>query len=190
MNPLLHASSILAGIVVALGLITAVYAYLVGSVQTDIKSALSFASLAQVGLIVAEIGLGAWIPILWYVALVHLLGHACLRTLQFVRAPSLLQDYRHLEDAIGAGCSGRESCGCACSPGGRRSGSTASPSNAVISTRSSRGSSRRPFVGVFSWFDRLERRWTGLIQPPRKEEPLPQKGPEPQRQTAAAEVRS
>lgn len=101
MSPLLAASPPLAAVVLALGLMTAGYAYLVGSVQTDIKSALSFASLVQVGLIVAEIGLGAWVPLLWYVALVHLLGHACLRTLQFVRAPSLLQDYRHLENAIG-----------------------------------------------------------------------------------------
>ena len=61
-----------------------VFAHLAGSVQTDIKSALSFASLSQVGLIVAEIGLG-----FRYVALVHILGHACLRTLQFVgRRPS------------------------------------------------------------------------------------------------------
>ena len=73
-----------------------VRAYLAGSVQTDIKSALSFASLTQVGIIVAEIGCG-----LRYVALIHILGHACLRTLQFVRAPSLLQDYRTLENAIG-----------------------------------------------------------------------------------------
>jgi NADH-quinone oxidoreductase subunit L len=96
MAPVLDASPTLAGVVLALGLLTAIYAYLVGSVQTDIKSALSFASLAQVGLIVAEIGLG------WrYVPLVHLLGHACLRTLQFLRAPTLLQDYRHMENAIG-----------------------------------------------------------------------------------------
>ena len=47
-----------ARLVVALGLATAVFAYLAGSVQTDIKSALSFASLSQVGIIVAEIGLG------------------------------------------------------------------------------------------------------------------------------------
>ncbi len=44
-------------------------AYLAGSVQTDIKRALSFASLTQVGIIVAEIGFGAWEPFLWYVAL-------------------------------------------------------------------------------------------------------------------------
>jgi NAD(P)H-quinone oxidoreductase subunit 5 len=36
-----------------------------------------------------------------YVALFHLLSHACLRTLQFVRAPTLLQDYHTLENAIG-----------------------------------------------------------------------------------------
>ena len=65
--------------------------------QTDIKSALSFASLTQVGIIVAEIGAGRSV----YVALVHLLGHACLRTLQFLRAPTLLHDYHLLENAIG-----------------------------------------------------------------------------------------
>ena len=43
-------------LVVVLGLTTALLAYLAGSVQTDIKSALSFASLSQVGIIVAEIG--------------------------------------------------------------------------------------------------------------------------------------
>ncbi len=96
MSPLIEASVWLAVVVVALGLSTAVLAYLVGSVQTDIKSALSFACLSQVGLIVAEIGLG-----LRYIALVHVLGHACLRTLQFIRAPSLLHDYHTLESAIG-----------------------------------------------------------------------------------------
>jgi NAD(P)H-quinone oxidoreductase subunit 5 len=101
-SPLLAVSDWLAGIVVALGLVTALYAYVTGSVQTDIKSALSFASLAQVGIIVAEIGVGVWVPFMWYVAVVHLVGHACMRTLQFVRAPSLLTDYRTLENAIGA----------------------------------------------------------------------------------------
>jgi NAD(P)H-quinone oxidoreductase subunit 5 len=101
-TPLLEKSTALAAVVIAAGLATALFAHLAGSVQTDIKSALSFASLAQVGVIVAEVGLGRWAPLLWYVALVHLLGHACLRTLQFLRAPSLLQDYRRLENATGA----------------------------------------------------------------------------------------
>jgi NAD(P)H-quinone oxidoreductase subunit 5 len=97
MSPLLDESMLLSAVVVVVGLATAVYAYLVGSVQTDIKTALTFASLVQVGLIVAEIGFG-----LRYIALIHLLGNACLRTLQLIRAPSLLQDYHRLENAIGA----------------------------------------------------------------------------------------
>jgi NADH-quinone oxidoreductase subunit L len=101
LSPLIAVSLWLAIAIVLLGLTTALYAYLTGTVQTDIKSALSFASLAQVGVIVAEIGLGHWVPFLWYVALFHLLGHAFLRTLQFVRAPTFLQDMRLLENAIG-----------------------------------------------------------------------------------------
>jgi NAD(P)H-quinone oxidoreductase subunit 5 len=96
-GPLLAASFWLSTGVVALGLTTALFAYLAGSVQTDIKSALSFAALSQVGLIIAEIGFG------WsYLALVHLLGHACLRTLQFIRAPTVLHDYHLLENALGS----------------------------------------------------------------------------------------
>ncbi len=95
-SSLLAASFWLSATVVALGLATALFAYLAGNVQTDIKSALSFAALCQVGLIVAETGLG------WdYLALIHLLGHACLRTLQFIRAPTLLHDYHSLENALG-----------------------------------------------------------------------------------------
>jgi NAD(P)H-quinone oxidoreductase subunit 5 len=95
-SPLLDTSMWLSAAVVLIGLATAIYAHQAAGVQTDIKSALSFASLVQVGIIVAEIGLG-----FRYLPLFHLLGHACLRTLQFVRAPSLLEDYRTLEDAIG-----------------------------------------------------------------------------------------
>jgi NAD(P)H-quinone oxidoreductase subunit 5 len=95
-SPLIAASPALSWIVVALGLLTAVYASLVERVQSDIKSVLAFASLTQVGLIVAEIGM-CW----YYLALIHLLGHACLRTLQLLRAPSLLRDYFKLETALG-----------------------------------------------------------------------------------------
>src|SRR5208282_2681993 len=87
-SPLLDSSPLLSTVVALVGVTTAVFAYLAGSVQTDIKSALSFASLSQVGIIVTEIGLG-----FRYVALIHMLGHACLRALQFVRAPTLLHDY-------------------------------------------------------------------------------------------------
>jgi NADH-quinone oxidoreductase subunit L len=95
-SPLLEMSLLLSAAVVSLGLLTAVYGTLCARVQTDVKSALAFAALTQVGIIVVEIGLG-----LRYLALAHIIGHACLRTLQLLRAPSLLQDYRLLENAIG-----------------------------------------------------------------------------------------
>jgi len=106
-SPILALSPALCVLVVALGLSTALFAAFTGRVQADIKSALSFASLTQVGFIVAEIGFLAWLgqrwaqPTLLYIPLIHILGHACARTLQFVRAPTLLHDYRVLENAIG-----------------------------------------------------------------------------------------
>ena len=106
-SPILALSPALCVVVVALGLSTAIFAAFTGRVQTDIKSALSFASLTQVGFIVAEIGFFAWLgkrthlPELLYIPLIHILGHGCARTLQFVRAPTLLHDYRVLENAIG-----------------------------------------------------------------------------------------
>ncbi|MGI8978928.1 MAG: proton-conducting transporter membrane subunit [Pirellulaceae bacterium] len=106
-SPVLEMSPWLGGAVIGMGLLTAVYAALVGRAQTDIKSALSFASLTQVGIIVAEIGLASFLSPPWqiglrYFALIHILGHACLRTLQFVRAPTLLHDYHQLENALGS----------------------------------------------------------------------------------------
>jgi NADH-quinone oxidoreductase subunit L len=181
-SPLLERSVVLCALIVALGLATAVFAYFAGSVQTDIKSALSFASLSQVGIIVAEIGFSAAclalslvVPaglghvaaragyLLRYIALVHLLGHACLRTLQFVRAPSLLQDYHTLENAIG------ERLPRAGSPLGHL-GSNGFHAR-MYRLALDRGYLDSllleyvvvPFVRVFRWFDRLERRWTDFL---------------------------
>jgi NAD(P)H-quinone oxidoreductase subunit 5 len=156
--PLLEVSAWLPGAVVALGLITALYAYLVGSVQPDIKTALSYASLVQVGLIVAEIGLG------WrYVPLVHLLGHACLRTLQFLRAPTLLHDYHLLENALGEHLPRSEGLLAGVGSGGvrtwlyrfalERGYLDALLARWVVA----------PFVALFRWFDALERRWTDFL---------------------------
>jgi NADH-quinone oxidoreductase subunit L len=96
-SPILDVSLALSASVVCVGLVTAIFAAFAARVQTDIKSALSFASLTQVGIIVTEIGLG-----LRYIALIHIISHGFLRTLQFVRAPTLLLDYRNMENAIGS----------------------------------------------------------------------------------------
>lgn len=156
-SPILETSVWLSVLVVVLGLTTALYAYLAGAVQTDIKAVLSFASLVQVGLIVAEIGLG-----LRYIALVHLLGNACLRTLQFIRAPTLLHDYHLLENAIGE-------------PLPRSEGPLARASQRWRAWWYRFALERGyldvllaqyivvPFLHLFRWCDGLERRWTDFL---------------------------
>ena len=158
-SPVLDSSPWLSVLVVTLGLVTAAFAYLAGRVQTDIKSALAFASLTQVGIIIAEIGFS-----LRYLALLHLLGHACLRTLQFLRAPSLLHDHHQLENAIGS------------RP--REEGEIweqrlplrmqiwlyrFSLERCYLDTMLERFVAR-PFVALFRWFDKLERSLEGLIE--------------------------
>ncbi len=153
-GPILEVSPPLAAVVVGLGLASAVLAYLAGSVQTDIKSALAYASLTQVSIIVVEIGLG-----FRYLALVHLLGHACLRMLQFLRAPTLLHDYHTLENALG----GRL-------PRGRSPWTTRAAGRiyrlAIEQGHLDGGLVEyvvRPFTRALEWCDRTERRWTDFL---------------------------
>jgi NAD(P)H-quinone oxidoreductase subunit 5 len=96
-SPVFEQSGTASALVVVVGLLTALYATIVGRVQTDVKCSFAFASLTQIGLIVAEAGLG-----LYFIAVFHILGHACIRTLQFLRAPSLLHDRHQLENAVGS----------------------------------------------------------------------------------------
>ena len=157
-GPIIEQSATLMIIVITLGVGTSLFAYLAGTVQTDIKSALTFASLSQVGLIVAEIGLG------WhYLALVHLLGHACLRTLQFVRAPTLLQDYHTLENAIGSRLPQANA------PVGRLFGDRVRLHIYRLALERGHLDSMLiefivgPFVRLFRMCDALERRWTDYL---------------------------
>lgn len=94
--PMLEHSAIATAAVIIVGSLTALHATLVGRTQTDIKSALAYASMTQVGLIFIEIGLG-----FRYLALVHMIGHACARSLQILRSPNLLRDHQHLQQAVG-----------------------------------------------------------------------------------------
>jgi NADH:ubiquinone oxidoreductase subunit 5 (subunit L)/multisubunit Na+/H+ antiporter MnhA subunit len=74
---------------VGIGLVTAVYATLVGRTRPDAKTSLAYASMAQLGIMYVEIGAG-----LHTLALVHLCAHAGLRTWQFLRSSSLIQDFQ------------------------------------------------------------------------------------------------
>lgn len=95
-QPLLDLNPALRGVVVGLGLLTAVHASMSGRVQPDIKSSLGYASVAQVGLIWVWAGLG-WEPLV----LLHTAGHASLRTWQLLRAPNVLHDRHHLLTLLG-----------------------------------------------------------------------------------------
>jgi NAD(P)H-quinone oxidoreductase subunit 5 len=176
MGPLLEHSLLLCVVTAGLGLATALMAMMVARVQCDIKSALSYAALTQVGLIVAEIGVAGclafaghelqgsardWLLLaskgLRYVALIHVMGHACVRTLQFLRASSVLQDYRMLENAIGQRIAAVQ----AHDPGHPwwyRFSLERGYLDALLVDYLA-----RPVLGFFHWCDRLERGWTDFL---------------------------
>lgn len=72
---------------VLVGISTALYAAAVARIHTDAKGALAHATLAQIGLILAEISLG-----LTTLALIHLSCHAMLRVYQYLRTPNMIHD--------------------------------------------------------------------------------------------------
>ncbi len=95
-EPLLAASRVATAAVIAIGLLTALHGTLTGRVSADAKTALAYAALTQVGLIFVEIGFG-----FTRLALFHICSHAVARTLQFLRAPSMLHDHHRLHAAAG-----------------------------------------------------------------------------------------
>ncbi|MEO8096555.1 MAG: proton-conducting transporter membrane subunit [Acidobacteriota bacterium] len=95
-HSLFAASPIAAAAVVFIGALTAFLGTLAHRVVSDAKGSLAYATMTQLGVIFVEIGLG--FPTL---ALFHLVGHAVVRTLQFLRAPSMLHDYHKMHAAAG-----------------------------------------------------------------------------------------
>jgi NADH:ubiquinone oxidoreductase subunit 5 (subunit L)/multisubunit Na+/H+ antiporter MnhA subunit len=93
-QPVLAQSKLASASVIAIGLLTAVHGTIVGRACADAKTSLAYASLTQVGVVFVEIGIG-WTGI----AIAHILGHATVRTLQFLRAPSALHEYHQMHSA-------------------------------------------------------------------------------------------
>jgi NADH-quinone oxidoreductase subunit L len=93
--PLIEASTSAAVLVGATGALTALWATLSGRTRGDVKSSLAYATITQVGLMVVGVALR------WYnVVLVYLVAHACLRTMQLLRAPSALHDAEAIRAAL------------------------------------------------------------------------------------------
>lgn len=95
-QPLLAASPIASAAVIAVGALSAIHGTIVARACTDAKTSLAYSSISQLGLIFVEIGLG-----LPWLALIHIAGHAVVRTLQFLKAPSALHEFHELHAAAG-----------------------------------------------------------------------------------------
>ena len=84
-EPLFVAAPSLLPLVALAGLATALYGWLAGLTQADVKSGFMFSTTGQVGLMVLWCGLG------WFdLAAAHLVLHALWRAWQFLHAPALL----------------------------------------------------------------------------------------------------
>jgi NADH-quinone oxidoreductase subunit L len=95
-QPLLARSASASALVILIGAITAVHGTVVGRASADAKTSLAYATLTQVGIVFIEIGFG------WkWLAVAHIMGNATVRTMQYLRAPSMLHDYHQMHSAIG-----------------------------------------------------------------------------------------
>ncbi|WP_340122307.1 NADH-quinone oxidoreductase subunit L [Methylobacter svalbardensis] len=91
LRPVFEYSTLAMAVLAVVGLITAVYSFVVGLTQTDVKSSLIFATSGQLGLMFLECGLGFWQLAGW-----HLCAHAVVRGYLFLTAPSLMHNVHGL----------------------------------------------------------------------------------------------
>jgi NADH:ubiquinone oxidoreductase subunit 5 (subunit L)/multisubunit Na+/H+ antiporter MnhA subunit len=85
LSPVIDASTAIQIILMTLGVLTIIYGWIGGLVQTDLKTALIFSTLTQTGLMLFCIGLG------WYtLVIIHLAAHASWRAYQMLSAPAYL----------------------------------------------------------------------------------------------------
>lgn len=95
-SPLIEASPLARITVITIGVVTAVMAALSGQASADAKSAVAYATTAQVGVMFVEVGLG-----FHTLATIHLISHATLRYYQFLRTPSALHDALRRQAMLG-----------------------------------------------------------------------------------------
>ena len=85
LQPLFEHTLFVMAILAIVGLLTALYSFMIGLTQTDVKSSLVYAITGQLGLMFLECGLGFWSLAKW-----HLCAHAIVRTYQLLTAPNLM----------------------------------------------------------------------------------------------------
>lgn len=96
-EPLFARSAPASTLIILIGAATAIHGTIVGRATADTKTSLAYATLTQVGIVFIEIGLG------WkWLAVAHIMGNATVRTMQYLRSPSMLHDYHQMRSAIGS----------------------------------------------------------------------------------------
>jgi NADH:ubiquinone oxidoreductase subunit 5 (subunit L)/multisubunit Na+/H+ antiporter MnhA subunit len=87
LEPVFEQAPLAMAVLAVVGGTTAIYSYIVGLTQTDVKSSLVFATSGQLGLMFLECGLGFWKLAGW-----HLCAHAVVRGYLFLTAPSIIHN--------------------------------------------------------------------------------------------------
>ena len=88
-----HSGDVLHGIFIV-GLITAVFGSLLMLTQNDIKKALGYSTMGQMGFMIMECGIGAF-----SLAIYHMFAHGVFKGTMFLSAGSVINDARH-DDGI------------------------------------------------------------------------------------------
>ncbi len=87
--PLMGHASIAQNILIGVGLFTTMVASLVMATRVAIKLVLAWSTIAQMGFMLVQCGLGAW-----HLALMHLLAHSLYKAHSFLNAGSVVQQWR------------------------------------------------------------------------------------------------
>jgi len=91
--PLLSASAFASGLVLVVAGLSVALAGLIMTTRVTVKVKLAWSTVAQMGLMLVECGLG-----LYELALLHLLAHACYKAYLFLRSGSAVQN--HIEQQL------------------------------------------------------------------------------------------
>ncbi len=85
LQPIFERAPFVMILLVIIGLLTAIYSFIIGLTQTDVKSSICFAITGQIGLMFVECGLGFWELASW-----HMCAHVIVRAYQVLSSPSLV----------------------------------------------------------------------------------------------------
>lgn len=87
--PLMERATIARGLLVVVGLGTAIVAALVTTTRVSVKVALAWSTIAQMGFMLVQCGLGAW-----HLALLHLVAHSLYKAHAFLSAGTTVATWR------------------------------------------------------------------------------------------------